>query len=128
MGVSYAPPAYYADRLCERGRSYLRDWFTPNYDSDHYRKYQAKKDEIELRHKKTLRDAVAALPPVPVPAGRRRAPKSQAQIDLERKSGADMEADVEDKIRQQAQEYFEKERMGGPGPWAAALDKTMFWM
>lgn len=25
--VSYAPPAYYADRLCERGRYYLMDWF-----------------------------------------------------------------------------------------------------
>jgi eukaryotic translation initiation factor 2C len=26
LGVSYALPAYYADRLCERGRQYLRDW------------------------------------------------------------------------------------------------------
>ncbi|KAF2817716.1 Piwi-domain-containing protein [Mytilinidion resinicola] len=26
LGVSYAPPAYYADRLCERGRTYLRDY------------------------------------------------------------------------------------------------------
>lgn len=25
--VSYASPAYYADRLCERGRVYLEDWF-----------------------------------------------------------------------------------------------------
>ena len=25
-GVSYAAPAYIADRLCERGRVYLRDW------------------------------------------------------------------------------------------------------
>ncbi|KAF2792928.1 Piwi-domain-containing protein, partial [Melanomma pulvis-pyrius CBS 109.77] len=27
VGVSYAAPAYYADRLCERGRHYLRDYF-----------------------------------------------------------------------------------------------------
>ncbi|KAF2502246.1 Piwi-domain-containing protein [Lophium mytilinum] len=27
LGVSYAPPAYYADRLCERGRTYLRNYF-----------------------------------------------------------------------------------------------------
>ncbi|KAK4539623.1 hypothetical protein LTR36_010506 [Oleoguttula mirabilis] len=25
-GVSYCAPAYYADRLCDRGRSYLRQW------------------------------------------------------------------------------------------------------
>lgn len=29
MGVSYAAPAYYADRLCERGRCYLRDFLSP---------------------------------------------------------------------------------------------------
>ncbi|KAF2709989.1 Piwi-domain-containing protein [Pleomassaria siparia CBS 279.74] len=28
VGVSYAAPAYYADRLCERGRQYMRDYFT----------------------------------------------------------------------------------------------------
>ncbi|KAH7380393.1 hypothetical protein DE146DRAFT_295085 [Phaeosphaeria sp. MPI-PUGE-AT-0046c] len=30
VGVSYAPPTYYADRLCERGRCYLREFFSPN--------------------------------------------------------------------------------------------------
>jgi eukaryotic translation initiation factor 2C len=25
-GVSYCGPAYYADRLCDRGRAYIRDW------------------------------------------------------------------------------------------------------
>lgn len=33
--VSYAPPAYYADRLCERGRHYLKGLFDGNPD---YRK------------------------------------------------------------------------------------------
>ncbi|KAA8621618.1 Piwi domain containing protein [Pyrenophora tritici-repentis] len=28
--VSYALPAYYADRLCERGRCYLREWYNPD--------------------------------------------------------------------------------------------------
>ena len=27
-GVSYCAPAYYADRLCDRGRAYLRHWLT----------------------------------------------------------------------------------------------------
>ncbi|PZC92364.1 Piwi domain containing protein [Pyrenophora tritici-repentis] len=30
LGVSYALPAYYADRLCERGRCYLREWYNPD--------------------------------------------------------------------------------------------------
>ncbi|KAF2502248.1 Piwi-domain-containing protein [Lophium mytilinum] len=29
--VSYAPPAYYADRLCERGRSYCKDFLDGTY-------------------------------------------------------------------------------------------------
>jgi eukaryotic translation initiation factor 2C len=39
-GVSYCAPAYYADRLCDRGRAWLRDWLvgraglTPNPKTD----------------------------------------------------------------------------------------------
>ncbi|KAF1972564.1 stem cell self-renewal protein Piwi [Bimuria novae-zelandiae CBS 107.79] len=29
-GVSYAMPAYYADRLCERGRCYIREFLVPS--------------------------------------------------------------------------------------------------
>lgn len=29
-GVSYCGPAYYADRLCDRGRAYVRDWLIGN--------------------------------------------------------------------------------------------------
>jgi eukaryotic translation initiation factor 2C len=48
LGVSYAAPAYYADRLCERARCYLRDFFSPSSDMrkshDKHRK-QKEKDE-----------------------------------------------------------------------------------
>lgn len=46
-GVSYAPPAYYADRLCERGRCYLRKWLCPDPAT---RKYW------DDKRKKTLAD------------------------------------------------------------------------
>lgn len=39
-GVSYCAPAYLADRLCERGRQYIRDWLN-NKDSV----YVADKDD-----------------------------------------------------------------------------------
>jgi eukaryotic translation initiation factor 2C len=42
MGVSYAAPAYYADRLCERARCYLRDFFAPP---------QHKRTELEDRRR-----------------------------------------------------------------------------
>ena len=41
-GVSYASPAYYADRLCERGRCYLREWFSPD---------GAKRDDYNTRRR-----------------------------------------------------------------------------
>lgn len=31
-GVSYCSPAYYADRLCDRGRAYIRDWLIGKKD------------------------------------------------------------------------------------------------
>jgi eukaryotic translation initiation factor 2C len=35
LGVSYAPPVYYSDRLCDRGRAYMRDFYSPDPDSAH---------------------------------------------------------------------------------------------
>jgi len=41
MGVSYAAPAYYADRLCERARCYIREFLVPSEE--------ARKDIDDLR-------------------------------------------------------------------------------
>jgi eukaryotic translation initiation factor 2C len=35
LGVSYAPPVYYSDRFCDRGRAYMRDFYSPDPDSAH---------------------------------------------------------------------------------------------
>jgi len=128
MGVSYAPPAYYADRLCERGRNYLRDWFTPNYESDHFKAYQNRKVTIEDDAKTALRNTISRLPVQPIPAGRRRARKSVEQVDEERKSRKGAEDLLESEYLLAAKQYFQGQRNDGPGPWAKALDETMFWM
>ncbi|KAJ4351686.1 uncharacterized protein N0V89_007029 [Didymosphaeria variabile] len=57
-GVSYASPAYYADRLCERGRCYLRDFFVRTTAgrprrNDIERKQNQQQDA--LRHKRVKR-------------------------------------------------------------------------
>jgi eukaryotic translation initiation factor 2C len=52
LGVSYASPAYYADRLCERGRAYLRDFFAPSPSTRD--KWDKRKNELEA-HARSLR-------------------------------------------------------------------------
>jgi eukaryotic translation initiation factor 2C len=128
MGVSYAPPAYYADRLCERGRNYLRDWFTPSYESEHFKVYQERKTTIEKDAKIVLKNDIANLPVQAIPAGRRKARKSVQQVEYERKSRENVEKTLEKEFLLSAKEYFKDQRADGPGPWAEALDKTMFWM
>ncbi|CAO2651808.1 Nn.00g000910.m01.CDS01 [Neocucurbitaria sp. VM-36] len=128
MGVSYAPPAYYADRLCERGRQYLRDWFTPNYDSDHYKAYQSLKDRVIQANSKDLADEVAKLLKPPVPEGRRRARKSAAEVKLERDNRIKNDEELAERVLKQAQAYIDAMRAKGCGPWHKDLDETMFWM
>ncbi|KAF1849518.1 Piwi-domain-containing protein [Cucurbitaria berberidis CBS 394.84] len=128
MGVSYAPPAYYADRLCERGRQYLRDWFTPNYESAHYKDYQSEKDTIDQKHKSALKSAILQLPKQPTLESRRKARKSEAQAKLERESRNRAEDEISAQVLMKAKAYFNERRAGGCGPWHKNLDGTMFWM
>lgn len=51
MGVSYAAPAYYADRLCERASCYLREFFVPSRD----RRDQLDADRCRLETQKGIR-------------------------------------------------------------------------
>ena len=46
-GVSYCAPAYYADRLCDRGRAYLRHWIVNVKEWEAYQPYRSRrKDEL----------------------------------------------------------------------------------
>ncbi|KAF2798180.1 Piwi-domain-containing protein [Melanomma pulvis-pyrius CBS 109.77] len=123
MGVSYAPPAYYADRLCERGRCYLRAWFAPERTSPRFAEYLRKKASIE----KEVKDRMMVVPSV-ARAGQRKPRKSDAQLEVERRSRAEAKDAVEKHFLGEAKEYLALKRVGGPGPWHAALDDTMFWM
>ncbi|KAL1799385.1 hypothetical protein ACET3X_003422 [Alternaria dauci] len=55
-GVSYAPPTYYADRLCERGRIYLRSFLNGN--SSALDTINNKKTAMEAEQR-TLREAIS---------------------------------------------------------------------
>jgi eukaryotic translation initiation factor 2C len=128
LGVSYAPPAYYADRLCERGRCYLRPWFAPDRNSDHYLSYLEQKTAIEKTHKDKLKLKLAWLKKPALHNGHRMPRKLQQQADLERESRDETTEAVERYVLDQAKAYWEGKRKGGPGPWHESLDDTMFWM
>jgi eukaryotic translation initiation factor 2C len=128
IGVSYAPPAYYADRLCDRGRAYLRDWFSPDRNSTHYQAYLTTKARIEQQQIGRLQTYLAGVPQNPVLPGRNAAKKTTQQIGIERAHKRHIEGLIAVDILAQARAAWQAPRAHGPGPWAGALDKTMFWM
>lgn len=77
-GVSYAMPAYYADRLCERGRCYIRNSLVPS---------RADRDEQDTK-RRDLEDQKRAA--------RHRPQKSDAE-KKKRQSKKEAEEDKEDK-------------------------------
>ncbi|GAB7366527.1 hypothetical protein MBLNU230_g8516t2 [Neophaeotheca triangularis] len=58
-GVSYCAPAYYADRLCERGRVYLRSWLTGSVLPA--RKQSAGVDVTRMKQRETIEDVRARV-------------------------------------------------------------------
>ncbi|KAL5450265.1 hypothetical protein PMIN07_001265 [Paraphaeosphaeria minitans] len=133
-GVSYASPAYYADRLCERGRCYLRDFFVRTNDGRPYRQ------ELE-RDQRTLKNAqhasiVARYGPERNPATRKkraRHPKEEEQRRVDKDVNARA---TNDWVWERAAVKFYGGRWvdGRPCPGPARnpfhdnVRKTMFWM
>jgi eukaryotic translation initiation factor 2C len=58
LAVSYAAPTYYADRLCERGRCYLRQWYNP--DMEMRKKWNNLKYRLEKGHGEKRKEQAAA--------------------------------------------------------------------
>ncbi|KAF2483953.1 Piwi domain-containing protein [Neohortaea acidophila] len=56
--VSYCAPAYYADRLCDRGRAYLRPWLTNQNDqaSGLYRPAERRQDQTPTQYNDMVKD------------------------------------------------------------------------
>jgi len=125
VGVSYAAPAYYADRLCERGRVYMRDFLVRTVAGEKTRlALEIKKHdkEQELRDARILtygeeRDDVT---------GRRR-PKSLRELQQESDDKKVVEAECKKWAMDEAKQKFYK--FGeGRNPWHKNVAKTMFWM
>jgi eukaryotic translation initiation factor 2C len=123
MGVSYASPAYYADRLCERGRHYLRDFYTLTDAGKHYRDTQRQKKAEAESKAKEKRIATCGIGKQ---GGQKRTMSKEeiAHRDQDRKDAEDVAKkyamkEVEDKFYPYGQDV---------NPWHDNIKKTMFWM
>jgi eukaryotic translation initiation factor 2C len=126
-GVSYASPAYYADRLCERGRIYLRDLYqrTDRGAALHTQFKEFKWDEEDAREAVRVREF-----------GNLRNDDGSARRKTE------MEVKMEETHRKEVEELCDQWALGkarrdwygdenepvGQNPWHQNISKTMFWM
>lgn len=128
LGVSYPPSAYYANRLCDRGRAYLRSWFSPDRGSAEHQSYANLVSTIKHREQgRLVRRKANLVPQVPQP-GRGVQRKSPDEIAVEREHEKFVESEIEKVVLNRAVLEWNRARSGGPGPWAKELDDTMFWM
>ncbi|KAF1951180.1 Piwi-domain-containing protein [Byssothecium circinans] len=126
LGVSYAAPAYYADRLCERGRCYLRKFFVAepnlrteldNFKFQLQRDFQAKRD--------------AEFRPNQSGCGKGKGREEKKTREEEKRENEHKKA-VEEMLKRdtlgKARREFYGESGSGGNPWSDKLAGTMFWM
>ncbi|KAH4122881.1 hypothetical protein HBH47_082000 [Parastagonospora nodorum] len=124
MGVSYAPPAFYADRLCDRGRCYLRKFFAPPPSYNPLSQFEANL----TREKRIAREAQFTSKRVTKNVnGKTWTQKSELehiQEELDKEAVADT---LKQMTFDKAKEMFYK---GGDrkNPWHENVAGTMFWM
>jgi eukaryotic translation initiation factor 2C len=121
MGVSYAAPAYYADRLCERGRCYLRELFSPPHS--------AREQLDEMRRKEEKRLILFQ----PKQAGKETEKNSREEKDKERQAEKEKKEKVENVLKKTVydralQRWNADEDENHRGEHTASLLKTMYWM
>jgi eukaryotic translation initiation factor 2C len=128
VGVSYASPAYYADRLCERGRCYLRSFLVAPKRTpvrDEFDAFQAKLEkEIKTAREKDFPAATKGGSQQRRKGRQPKEPKLAAREEADKKK---LQEKCDEHVMEKAREEFEKYRKGG-NPWHPNISKTMFWM
>jgi eukaryotic translation initiation factor 2C len=131
-GVSYAPPAYYADRLCERGRIYLRSFL--DGDSDVVEELNKKKTDLEARQRKIRLAIYKPKKELAKAAGGTWPAKSREEEVMELMHKDEVVRLCKKLALEAALRVWGKwagvDERGDErrNPWNQALDKTMFWM
>ncbi|KAH7385933.1 Piwi domain-containing protein [Pyrenochaeta sp. MPI-SDFR-AT-0127] len=126
MGVSYAPPAYYADRLCDRGRRcYLRNFLAPPPGSDHMKKQKEFRAQID-KHHKSNRDAKFSSRRT-VDKWDKMTMKSAEEKQQEESDRMEVDKIVKAKTFEKASTEFYSNGLE-KNPWKDTVGRTMFWM
>jgi eukaryotic translation initiation factor 2C len=123
--VSYASPAYYADRLCERGRCYLRDFFV---NTNTPQAKTLRRNLRQTKHTQELQKAQSRITQFgPIWNNNVR----RAKIIQEQVQEVNDRKDVIDAccngIMIEAKKEFYKNG-NGKNPWKKSIAHTMFWM
>lgn len=122
-GVSYVSPTYYADRLCERGRLYLRKFFNGD-DAALWN---------DFRDEKTRREAGFRIERKEKFGGHDHK-KTDAEKVMEKKHGDQVAYDMKDWMLEKVEKEFYPFRehpdplLKWSNPYSKRLGSTMFWM
>jgi len=130
--VSYVSPTYYADRLCERGRLYIRKFIVGD-DLAFKQQLDSHRSTVQARlrsAKKAKSDSLQSQ------KGDKSAEEKLKEMEDRNALKEEMKKWVFDKVK--AEFYRAKEGAGKGGgdpgdvgdgnPWGRELGKTMFWM
>jgi len=135
-GVSYAAPAYYADRLCERGRCYLRDFFNVDRRSQAFRDYETLKSATTSEVTQDKKDDLDKHP-IEEHTGRRgrtrkvkTSDRARVEKDVQKKIGEKMDEKVLQLARKEWLKHVSANSNNATreNPWHPRLDNHMFWM
>jgi eukaryotic translation initiation factor 2C len=126
VGVSYASPAYYADRLCERGRCYLRRFFNPSQlDKDNFNNDKsAFENTLKAKREKLFPNS-----------GKKKNNKghfikTEQEREWEKKERKAWETGRRKQMLKQANDHLfqNPKKDNGLYPWHGNVAGTMFWM
>ncbi|KAL1798359.1 hypothetical protein ACET3X_002396 [Alternaria dauci] len=124
LGVSYAAPAYYADRLCERARCYLREWYNP--DTDKRQHYHNKLVDTERTVEQRRNNINANMP-----ARTRGHKKTEADIKAEKDDVEDIENSMRTWLRPQYEARWDAQpddAIPDVEGRKRRFEQTMYWM
>jgi eukaryotic translation initiation factor 2C len=123
--VSYAPPTYYADRLCDRGRLYIRDYFVKN-KPELADELKMKEDEM-CNAMSAARDRDYNITPA-----MSKEEKEKTRHDKKAKEKDDWQ-NITNAIRDIVfenvkKDFYKFKDEGWMNPWHQNIADTMFWM
>jgi eukaryotic translation initiation factor 2C len=122
LGVSYSSPAYYADRLCDRGRCYLRSFLVappgPRKDLENFKRKllldKKKKREAKYKPMRKKNDKGYMV-------------RSTEEINQEKEDDNEVEKLCKKDTLDKAKKAFYPDGVEA-NPWKDSIAGTMFWM